>query len=281
MIINEDYFNDIEINDDDIKAEDNLGNFETLDNIYSNAKTLYNHTINIQLDSGCRYNKQIMNDILPQNLSKLGKYLDCLFDAYAINHSPLYAVYKKMSEGNEYKSSDFTFTQCNGYIQIANHKPHTETNPEHECIYNRALLYIFVEIPEFHDIKQLLKFIQRLVSTIWHGDFINYYDLFCLYNGVIDFFDEERNWNDFYMRTIYRGDFRNNMFAYNFNSWTGQKQYKTTKTAYSLIEWFFGHKTYIKLRKQIENSNYYTVFDYTPEPNDEPIYKQQPLNLIV
>lgn len=110
MIINEDYFKDIEINDDDIKAEDNLGNFETLDNIYSNAKMLYNHTINIQLDSGCRYNKKIMNDILPQSLTKLSKYLDCLFDAYAINHSPLYVVYKKVSENSEYKSSDFTST---------------------------------------------------------------------------------------------------------------------------------------------------------------------------
>ena len=108
MIINEDYFKDIEINDDDIKTEDNLDNFETLENIYSNAKKLYNHTINIQLD--IIYNKKKMNDILPQSLTKLGKYLDCLFDAYAINHSPLYAVYKKKSEDGEYKSSDFTST---------------------------------------------------------------------------------------------------------------------------------------------------------------------------
>ena len=82
MILNEDYFKDLEIKDEDIMADDNAYNNLTLKDVHK-LHELYNHSIRIRLrgdDNDTTFTQTIL-------LPRLFKRLDTIFESYGIEHS--------------------------------------------------------------------------------------------------------------------------------------------------------------------------------------------------
>ena len=88
MILNEDYFDDIEITDDDIVADDTLDvdEPEYKELTLEEAKKLpeqYDYHIRIRIDNKSKYTTFIQTSLIP----KIFKKLDTIFELYGIEHS--------------------------------------------------------------------------------------------------------------------------------------------------------------------------------------------------
>lgn len=93
MFINEDYFKDIELTDDDIVANDNNDTDKSLPELYDYYNQHYSETIYISI------NEKDSNSIFA--VKKLSKNIEYILDAFNIEHSEINAF-----EYNDYMNKD-------------------------------------------------------------------------------------------------------------------------------------------------------------------------------
>ena len=142
MLVNEDFFNDLEVKDEDIVIDDgdivDMNNADSLFNDY--IKRRFSHTICFQMyDNNCPTNAQIMDMV--QYLKKRMFYL---FQAFEVEHSEIF-VSDDMSY--EYmKDREIEITDCKDFkhLRKANY-------------YRNRFIVIYVNYPQFST-KQLIRF---------------------------------------------------------------------------------------------------------------------------
>lgn len=168
MFINEDYFNDVEIKDEDVTADDNNIN----DKKYNDAKALdnyltskYKQCIIIKLDtlSSCYDFEEIDN----QYISPIIKRLQYLLNVYDIEYEYILR--------DETEPDDFKYNN-NAYIyDLGKHKVFSfydmEEYYESVCVELNIVLYL--NIPDFN-YKDSYNFINRICYAVWKYEHVNY-----------------------------------------------------------------------------------------------------------
>lgn len=95
MIINEDYFKDIDISDNDIESSNEPcdGVPCSVGDINDNASRRYSHTIKIEFYRNSYSNINGDDDFPHTEMQNLAMHISYLLDNYGIGHSPMYVLY--------------------------------------------------------------------------------------------------------------------------------------------------------------------------------------------
>lgn len=233
MLLREDYFKDIELNDDDIKAEDVTYSNLTINDIIRDANLNYRHTIKIILDSEC-----YLNEITDAFLSKTAKRLSYILDLYNIQHSPMYVL---SGQHRFHNIEMVSIVQHENYIDaINNEKDDTLdyfTGDNHSAI-------IYIDTPKFNNIKKMMLFIKGLMNILFVRQLNPIIREIVFYNEIREIFHESLNFEAF---GIMFDEYRKIDMAFDiFEKKKVLNQRAKTIVIYfmeHLIRWFFGRKT--------------------------------------
>ena len=151
MILNEDYFDDIEITDDDIDISNN-NEYATPEEWFMDMKSKYTHCIEIPLSQDYQWK---------WDLQLILKRLFYVFDTYGIEYSePILQEYAKRNFRNNY--SKCNFINYNKYKLILNYKTLEDVNNSD----NDISVVIFFNLPEVKTYKSVCKFVSSILSYI-------------------------------------------------------------------------------------------------------------------
>lgn len=245
MLLNEDYFKDIE--DDDIIISDDINviNDLTLEDFNTKNTSEFDQTIMFHIQYGDQ------SEII---LSKTAYMLIQLLELYNIQHSDVCYF------GDVYSNNIMN-------ISIEKHKNYvTFSNMSNKCNANYAYAYIYIKKPIFSNIKQAVHFIYRLLNISFNDNknllkigqvkFIN-----CV-NEIFNISTLRFNLyfiKDEYYDIIEVFDNLLNQSAKNF--------VLTDNSLIAIIRWFFGRKTVNNFFNKIKNNKKY---DFKPVDNDNP-----------
>ena len=157
MILNENYFDDIEITDDDIQSpeDDAPSSYDKYDNpeqMLIDMKSKYAQCIYIPLMHYCQRK---------YDLSLILKRLFYIFNAYSIEYSE--PTLQEHAEQNLYKNYfRCNFINYNGYKLISNHN--TPEEVDSNC--NDISIVIFFNLPDVHSYKSACVFISNILRCI-------------------------------------------------------------------------------------------------------------------
>ena len=153
MIINEDYFDDIEIEDIDIDDNDEIS-LTTTKEIYDFYQKTYTQTIIIDFD-----NNVVSFKNLPKYLSSLHNSMSYLFNIYGIEHSEMCVIDNDLLE--DIDINDMAMLNCKDYMLVI---PKDTQTPVPFKKY-RYLAY-YVKFPNMH-YKNAINFTMRLFNNVW------------------------------------------------------------------------------------------------------------------
>ena len=170
MKLNEEYFRDLEISDDDIVEDEPVGNewgFDTVDDFHEYCVTKYPWYIGASYEHYTGFPDVAL-------IEKIKKNWFYLFDCYGIEHSDIFlrnTFY--YSQATEYRMYDY------GYKFFTN-----EDYDPHECSYSYVICY--VDFPKMTT-KTLLNFLKRFID-INYKKLIMGNTLYVFSNQLMDFF---------------------------------------------------------------------------------------------
>lgn len=158
MILNEDYFKDLEITDDDVIEDDNdvegPYNNLTLKDVHK-LHEQYNHCISIRIVKENNSDTTFFQTIL---IPKLFKRLDDIFDMYGIEHSE----YVLSSTGHKEKVCD----TCDTVVKFGNYQLFCLESDKDEFInniYDYFLINVYVNYPVFN-YKRAFRFLYTVIN---------------------------------------------------------------------------------------------------------------------
>lgn len=166
MLINEDYFKDIEISDNDIYDSENTVTDNEYDpeSLFNYLTSRYSHCMTICVRT---VGEQDIYKVekLWENLSQLFKRLNYLLNLYGIEYSePIFLDKKRLrmcyKNYNKFKIFDFKGFKV---ITIQSHLTIGTLNTIYPTIY--------FNLPEFNTLKNAYKFIVNLTKIIWYDNF--------------------------------------------------------------------------------------------------------------
>lgn len=152
MLLTEDYFDNIEIKDEDINPNDlkdgfqqNKDDFKSL-NEYN--KSQYDCVLNFPVAYG---NQKIKSD---EFLNMVSKKLNYVFDSFDIKHSDVYVL-----SGFSVSDDDITIEHYENFISVIN-------NHDNDSVYYsiRHSIRVYFKKPWFNNVKIMLKFVQALFN---------------------------------------------------------------------------------------------------------------------
>ena len=155
MILNEDYFNDLEIEDEDIIEDDinDVGGPEH-DLTLEEAQKLpdqYNQVIEIRIDAGDSTDTtSIKTSVLP----KLFKRLDIIFEMYDIEHSE-YILTPRCNVG-----------YCDTIVEFGNYQLFCDEEDKNDYVndtYDRFYIQVYVNYPNFN-YKRAFRFLYTVIN---------------------------------------------------------------------------------------------------------------------
>ena len=250
MILNEDYFKDIEITDDDI---DNASNEvdETIDSINA-GNSKFNCTM--QFDWGC-YDK-----INAKKYFNVVCYrLQSLLDVYGIDHSDVYVfntdfMEKCWNKGSNYNIKSF-IEHKNNFIQMS-------TAIEEDYQFRQIVIYI--NKPKFSNIKSLLNFFNGILKISINQNNDRMFYRLLIYNFFYPFFTHRRSVScrisefadtlDDYIKSFYK--------LYKNRIRTGPEE-RCANSLKNLITFFMGTTVLNRFTKQFENYKKGQPIDYS------------------
>ena len=177
MILNEDYFEDLEINDEDIIEDDYLDVEEPEPNhelTVEEAKKLpeqYGHFIRIEIDKDRERDRDttfIQTSLIP----RLFKRLDTIFEYYGIDD------YKYIL------SSIYDVKICETVVKFGNYQLFCQENEEDvytNDIYHDLYINVYVNYPKFN-YKRAFHFLYTLLPNLYRMDRHIKYIRFCPFN---------------------------------------------------------------------------------------------------
>lgn len=231
MMINEDYFRDIEITDSDITTDDNNNSTDDVEKLYSHIQNNYDRTLKIPI----RFQEQddystTSSAEIERIFSQVSRNLMSLFDIYGIPHSDVYVTC-----GPGYLNDDISM------IKFNHKRYYTEVIDESSSIYGDDTPYstirIFFKRPEFSNLKQMMMFIRTLCNIIWHKNYIKYFrDITLVKDTTLFFRKNEQYLCVFIDQYEYTTIMKNTICWWDFNKMGTIRR----KMLYDLSEWFFG-----------------------------------------
>ena len=160
MILNENYFDDLKLTDDDIYSLDNaLSSYDKYDNpeqMFMDMKSKYAHCIEIPLKRDISWKL---------NPKPIIKRLNYLFDVYGIEYSePTLQehIYIKQNLENDY--SKCNFIDYNGFKLISNYYKTPEIVDRTKNIIS---IVVFFNLPDIHSYKSACTFVGNILSYIY------------------------------------------------------------------------------------------------------------------
>lgn len=153
MLINEDFFNDIDIKEDDIQNIDNTVGitFRNGDEFIEYCRSLYDYSLEI------RFEDEDREYIKPNTMKKISKALYHLFDLYGIEHSEAFIIENCFEENKiSYKLFDY------GYKHLSVKEPEKKSFDEYD--EDIVCVMICLNIPVFSK-RQAEMFLYRLVKS--------------------------------------------------------------------------------------------------------------------
>jgi hypothetical protein len=168
MILKENYFDDIEITDDDLKYPiDDFNTFNT-DETYANPKEWFNsmkseytHCMSFDID----YADILTQDkIWNHDVPRLLKNIQYILDVYEVRYSTAMVQEIQHSAGYErYKFIDFY-----GYKLITKYNDLTTLNDNNPYIKIGAInMLMFFNLPKIHTYLAACRFIGNIVKQLW------------------------------------------------------------------------------------------------------------------
>lgn len=254
MILNEDYFKDIEISGDDIQVPDIL-------NTSPSSQIL---TDDIDDDNISRYKQSLLlliqhKTYSEENMNMLAYYMNYFFDTYSMVHSPIYYV-----KGHIFFIDNANVHPYKNFISIENKSLEEPVFFDTVVIYYRDL--------KFSNVKQMLKFVCSLSDILNKKQIGIHIENICLYNQIMKLRNSPYlNGNDCCMYiynssiSFFKNILKTGMFNYKFA--TLNDMY-----FYDLVRWFFGKKTE-KHIKYVQNTD--KTVDWQPVPGDKPLMKKE------
>ena len=185
MILNEDFFDDNKITDDDIESSsDNLTaavEYSNPEKWYRNMKSKYSHCLIIRLEKDSNRilsEKQyyIWDTVIPSILKKL----HYIFDVYGIEYSEPVLRHYYLRRAEDYASCNFI--DFRGYKFITPYKSMEEY--EDMCITQWEMcVMMFFDLPEVHTYSEACKFISAIMKCLWNNE--SYRKIFNMYTLYI------------------------------------------------------------------------------------------------
>ena len=178
MILNEDYFKDIEITDDDIESPDDIdisnnNEYATPEEWFADIKSKYTHCIDITLK------REYQWKVNPKPIIKRMLYV---FDVYGIEYSePILQEIIHLEDNLKNGYSQCNFIDYNGYKLISSKHKTIESVKKSN---NAISVVIFFNLPKVHSYKAACVFFSSIINCL-SNDRIKYlrYDDF----DVMDF----------------------------------------------------------------------------------------------
>ena len=218
MLINEDYFNNIDIEEDDIKNTDIVEKL-TPEEYYEYCKSHYSQTIVIHISDVLKYNQTWVVKTMPDILTELSKKIHYLFNIFDIEYSDIVCV-ENVSEKKE-------IVDCGEYKMMI--------NPEWQINYIRDKVIIYVNYPKIYYKRALLlaQKLQDIVFNYKNPDRYKVFEVISLYKFVVD-----------PRRIIYAEHLELNSIMYK-KDWTVKQMLDSDRNAYivnAIVEYFCGEK---------------------------------------
>ena len=207
MILNEDYFKDLEITDDDV-IEDDINDVEepkhelTLDEFHKLPEQ-YEHCIEFQINHNWKTTDLSTTSIQTSLLPKLFKRLDAIFEFYGIEHF-------------EYTLSlytGFNMKYCDTIIKYGNYQLFCEDHSKNYFFIKDDYMYlyisVFVNYPKFN-YKRAFRFVYamlnifRLDKHITHMHFEPTSEHHISAGLIFDYNDEEITFKDYDSKPTYK-----------------------------------------------------------------------------
>ena len=238
MSVNKSYLDNFELDIEDIVFEEE----QLLPNIsddISSVHKLFEQTLVISI------NNNYIEDsaaIIPT----LSKMLNTLFDMYDIRHSDIYTFGSISTTFPE----NITIKQLNGYIHLKNENFKYDGN---------LCVVMYFDKPKFHNIRQMLIFMQRLSEIIWSRRiYNNAFGQFTFHNGTFPLFVFPFDTDMLIcIQFIPHYDWH--------NKWSRKLINFSTKK----VLWFFGLKTALRFKKQITDNPNPASIDFTVDNDNK------------
>ena len=216
MILNEDFFNDVEIKDEDLNAEE--PNLTVGEPNEKTLRELIEHNMSeSEMFLWIRINLFYNSANIWHRIKRIMKRLKYMFDIYNISISEPFLTYdvvylKKLEDENF--SDDYTFIQHEGCILYFPEDELKKYGPDGAVMDEELNLFVFLDkkIPVFTTARSAYNFVNNLNKCIWK-DATNQYE-----NECFEWYDFYNNINDFdamfgirYVN-LYENDNADNMF---------------------------------------------------------------------
>ena len=162
MLLNEDYFNEIEITDDDITDKDTNYNNEQqpdIETYFNHMFSDYTHCIGIIIEQPDLYNNKVLWE---QYYPHLIKRLNYVFSTYDIEYSePIFMEFWDVIAFSKYKSQIYKYK-----YRIFNYHNFKVIGQETVHLDDSMKIMIFFNLPKFTSLKQAFRFICSILRNI-------------------------------------------------------------------------------------------------------------------
>ena len=182
MILNEDYFDDIEITDDDIESSNSLvishnNEYATPEEWFRVMKSKYSHYILITIHHHTINENEVWENRIPHSL----RNLQYMFDVYGMDYSqPTVQDFPLSKIKDNYRKCVF--------IDFHNYK--LITMPDSDWKNNILFIAMYFNLPKVHSYKEACQFVGNMVSCILNNKEYNQnYSFFEIYS-----FDSSSNY---------------------------------------------------------------------------------------
>ena len=258
MLLKEDYFEDIDITDDDIQTDNTITSFLSLDDIKKHTKTNFQQTIIIYT-----YTLRSKKD-KPHTIDKASKKLIQLFDIYGINHSPAYTI--SGGDYNNSKDADIKCEQYENFINIVNTRDFDYDTNLYDHNFNQLLIY--TESIRFRNIKQMMRFINHINSILFKDDLVVFSGI-TFVSSIFLPFDKIKNSDSVVYNSLILN--RTGLLITDAINMVEKRIHvdnpsKVRFFLQKLIRWFFGQETWDNFSNQASCG----VLDYKAIPGDIP-----------
>ena len=175
MILNEDYFDDIEITDDDVNSENNFSDNSHInpEQLFNQMTSTYSHCLTIKIEKhDIIRDDEIWNNQIPH----LVKKLQYIFNTYGVEYSEPLLQVQTITYLN-YKNC--TAIDIHGYTLISKYKTIEEVINIDDMISRRAIfLVIYFNLPNVRTFIAGCKFVSNIMKCLWNNSSHEYFTAF-------------------------------------------------------------------------------------------------------
>ena len=167
MRLNEDYFDDLKLTDDDIESSDGIANdnYHSPEEWYIDMKSKYSHCLVISV---CELTEP---DTLSVKVPNVFKKLKYMFDMYGIEHSE--PVFQDEDDYYHYAVDNILGKYRKSYfLDYHGFKMITQEDLKN---YEYMFIFIYFNLPNAHSYTTACNFIRNITKCIWSNNGYNNY----------------------------------------------------------------------------------------------------------